>query len=94
MGVAMMRQRFIRPDCDAGAASEIDLGHPHVRVAGPSADAESAIPVVIARRADGLELLRGVSGRYFVRRGEDGGLLFVSDYETQARQLFNVWPAE
>lgn len=89
----MMRQNFIRPDCDAGAASEIHLGNPHVRVVGPSADAESAIPVVIALRTDGLELLRGVSGRYFVRRGEDGGLLFVSDYETRAWRLFDQWPA-
>ena len=89
----MMRQRFIRPDCDAGAASEIDLGHPRVRNVKPDVDSESAIPVVIARREDGLELLRGASGRYFVRRGGRGELAFVSDYEGQARQRFQGWQA-
>jgi hypothetical protein len=88
----MMRQTHIRPDCDAGAASEIHLGHPHVRTVCPDADAESAIPVVIARRTDGLELLRGVSGRYFVRWGECGEMLFASDYEIQAWQRFESWP--
>jgi hypothetical protein len=89
----MMRQRFIRPDCDAGAASEIDLGHPHTRAAVPGVDSESAIPVVIARRDDGLELLRGASGRYFVRRGGRSDLAFVSDYEEQARKMFQGWAA-